>query len=186
MQFRKNTVKKHRKTINTNMKLKFIIFAIFATQFFSAQTTKNKVNPKNIEYWINQNFSNDRTSFNNGKYMFVAFTQVNNGILSQKNITKYLESRFSFLDQKAIMNLNLKDLYYDSVTYEERGGHYYIYAKCVNNVICSRSLDEKGQRNGSESPLLGMIATNQADINKCTEAFSKLIKFYGGKKQYNW
>lgn len=152
--------------------------------FYLSQVSK--VNPKNIENWINQNFSNSRSGFSNENYSFVAFSTVKDGVLYQRNFSKYFDPKFSFLEEKQEMTVKLKDLYYDSVTFRLHGGQYYINAKCINNVICSRSINEKGKINGSETPLLGMISQDNADVNKCLEAFSKLIKFYGGKKQYDW
>lgn len=165
------------------LQLTFAIF-FFISAFCFSQV--QKVNSKNIENWINQNFSNSRTAFNNGNYTFIAFSTVRNGILSQRNVSKYFDPKFSFMNEKQEMTLKLKDLYYDSVTFTLRGGQYYINAKCINNIICSRSINEEGEINGSEMPLLGMISQDNVDINKCVEAFSKLIKFYGGKKQYDW
>ncbi|MBV7441095.1 hypothetical protein KRX57_06645 [Weeksellaceae bacterium TAE3-ERU29] len=166
------------------MKLRLIIIAIFTIQICFSQNSK--VKPKNIENWINQNFSNARPAYNNGHYMFLAFTTIKDGIIYQKTTTKHFDSKLSALNEKSIMKLNLKNLYYDSVTYELTDGQYFIYAKCINNIICSESINEEGERNGSDNPLLGMIAENKADINKCVEAFGKLIKYYGGKKQYDW
>jgi len=162
----------------------FLICFLFCSAFLFSQNKKNI--SKNIEKWINENFSGDRTPFNNGKYVFVAFTSINNGVLKQKNYKKVFDTKYAFMNDNSKMTLNLKDLYYDSVTYTLDEGQYFIYAKCKNNVFCSKSVNEKGEVNGSETPLLGMIEKNKTDINKCIEAFTKVIKIYSNNKQFNW